>query len=115
MAALVAVRHNPALRAFYQRLVAAGKAKKLALTAAMRKLLVILNALVRDRQHGANHNQLDLPRQSLTPFFPRGGVPDRLRQPHGEGEGDARIVAHHHHLIPREVERGYHAVEGHRG
>ena len=50
MAALVAVRHNPALRAFYLRLVAAGKAKKLALTAAMRKLLVILNAMLRDRQ-----------------------------------------------------------------
>ena len=48
MAALVAVRHNPALRAFYLRLVAAGKAKKLALTAAMRKLLVILNAMLRD-------------------------------------------------------------------
>lgn len=50
MAALVAVRHNPALRAFYLRLVAAGKAKKLALTAAMRKLLVTLNAILRDRQ-----------------------------------------------------------------
>jgi len=48
MAALVAVRHNPALRAFYERLVAAGKAKKLALTAAMRKLLVTLNAMLRD-------------------------------------------------------------------
>ncbi|MCC2665620.1 MAG: Transposase, partial [Geminicoccaceae bacterium] len=46
MAALVAVRHNPALRAFYLRLVAAGKAKKLALTAAMRKLLVTLNAML---------------------------------------------------------------------
>jgi transposase len=50
MAALVAVRHNPGLRAFYQRLIAAGKAKKLALTAAMRKLLVALNAMLRDRQ-----------------------------------------------------------------
>jgi transposase len=50
MATLVAVRHNRILRAFYLRLVAAGKAKKLALTAAMRKLLVILNAIVRDRQ-----------------------------------------------------------------
>jgi transposase len=48
MAALVAVRHNPALRAFYLRLVAAGKAKKLALTAAMRKLIVTLNAMLRD-------------------------------------------------------------------
>lgn len=50
MAALVAVRHNTALRTFYQRLLAAGKAKKLALTAAIRKLLVILNAILRDRQ-----------------------------------------------------------------
>jgi transposase len=48
MAALVAVRHNPVLRAFYDRLVAAGKAKKLALTAAMRKLVVTLNAMLRD-------------------------------------------------------------------
>jgi transposase len=50
MAALVAIRHNPPLRAFDQRLIAAGKAKKLALTAAMRKLLVILNAMLSDRQ-----------------------------------------------------------------
>ena len=49
MATLVASRHNPVIRAFYQRLVATGKAKKLALTAAMRKLLVILNAMLRDR------------------------------------------------------------------
>lgn len=48
MATLVAVRHNPGLRAFYERLVGAGKAKKLALTAAMRKLLVTLNAMLRD-------------------------------------------------------------------
>lgn len=49
MAALVASRRNPVIRAFYQRLVAAGKPKKLALTACMRKLLTILNAIVRDR------------------------------------------------------------------
>jgi transposase len=49
MATLVASRHNPVIRAFYQRLVAAGKVRKLALTAAMRKLLVILNAMLRDR------------------------------------------------------------------
>ena len=47
MAALVATRFNPAIRAFYQRLVRAGKPKKLALTAAMRKLVVILNAILR--------------------------------------------------------------------
>jgi len=49
MAALVASRRNPVIRAFYQRLLAAGKPKKLALTACMRKLLTILNAIVRDR------------------------------------------------------------------
>jgi transposase len=67
MAALVAVRHNRVLRAFYLRLVAAGKAKKLALTAAMRKLLVILNAMLRDSTPWRAPHQLDHPRQSLTP------------------------------------------------
>jgi transposase len=47
MAALVASRHNPVIKAFYQRLLAAGKPKKLALTACARKLLTILNAMVR--------------------------------------------------------------------
>ena len=47
MAALVASRHNPVIKAFYQRLLAAGKPKKLALVACMRKLLTILNAMVR--------------------------------------------------------------------
>jgi transposase len=50
MATLVAVRHNPAIRAFYQRLVAAGKAKKVALVAAMRKLLTIVNAMVKTQR-----------------------------------------------------------------
>lgn len=48
MAALVGSRRNPILKAFYQRLLSAGKPKKLALTAVMRKLLTILNAMVRD-------------------------------------------------------------------
>lgn len=43
-----AIKHNAVIRAFYQRLVAAGKPKKVALVACMRKLLVILNAMVRD-------------------------------------------------------------------
>ncbi|BFU60624.1 IS110 family transposase [Rodentibacter abscessus] len=47
MAALSAVRHEPVFKAFYNRLVARGKAKKLALTACMRKLLTIMNALVK--------------------------------------------------------------------
>lgn len=46
MATVVAARHNPTIRAFYARLTAAGKPKKVALTACMRKLLTILNAMV---------------------------------------------------------------------
>jgi transposase len=46
MAALVATRWNPVIRLFYQRLRTAGKAPKVALVAAMRKLLTILNAMV---------------------------------------------------------------------
>jgi transposase len=47
MATLVAVRHNPVLAAFYQRLRRAGKAPKVALVAAMHKLLTIINAMVK--------------------------------------------------------------------
>jgi transposase len=47
MAALVASKCNPVIRAFYQRLRAAGKPAKVALTACMRKLLIILNAIAR--------------------------------------------------------------------
>ena len=49
MAIVSAIRWNPLIKAFYQRLLAAGKPKKLAMTACMRKLLVILNAMMRDR------------------------------------------------------------------
>jgi transposase len=49
MAALVASRHNPVIRAFYQRLLAAGKPKMVALTACMHKLLIILNAILAHR------------------------------------------------------------------
>jgi transposase len=49
MAVQSAVRFNPALKVVYDRLVAAGKAKKVALVACMRKLLGILNAVVRDQ------------------------------------------------------------------
>ena len=51
MAALVATRYNPVLRDFYQRLCAAGKPKKVALTACMRKLLTILNVMVKHHSH----------------------------------------------------------------
>src|SRR5206468_6116767 len=49
MAAVVAARFNPVIRAFYRRLCTAGKAKKVALTACMRKLLTILNAMLKHR------------------------------------------------------------------
>ena len=50
MGALVASRFNPVIRTFYQRLLVAGKPKKLALTACMRKLLTILNAILKTGQ-----------------------------------------------------------------
>jgi transposase len=50
MAALAAVRHDPALKAFYQRLLAAGKNRRLALVAVMRKLVVFANAVLRDNR-----------------------------------------------------------------
>ncbi len=60
MGALVATRRNPVLRAFYCRLVEAGKPKKVALIACMRKLLTILNAMMRTnttwRQNGQPEN-----------------------------------------------------------
>ncbi|MDQ2764638.1 MAG: IS110 family transposase [Pseudomonadota bacterium] len=61
MAAMVGARHNPVLKAFRDKLVAAGKPKIVALVATARKLLTILNAIVRDGQtweaeHGAASN-----------------------------------------------------------
>jgi transposase len=50
MGAVVAMRHNPVIKAFYERLLGRGKSKKLALTACVRKILVILNAMVRSQQ-----------------------------------------------------------------
>ena len=46
---MTATCHNPAIRAFYTRLCRRGKPKKVALIAAMRKLLLILNAVIRDQ------------------------------------------------------------------
>ncbi len=49
MGTLAATRHNPVIKAFYTRLLAAGKVKKVALTACMRKLLTILNAILKQQ------------------------------------------------------------------
>ncbi|MCY4414726.1 MAG: transposase, partial [Chloroflexi bacterium] len=57
MGAMVASRHNPVIRDFYQRLLSAGKPKKLALTACMRKLLTILNSMLK---HGTSWQHPDI-------------------------------------------------------
>jgi len=62
MGALVAMRRNPRLRAFYHRLVAAGKPKKVALVACMHKLLTILNQMMRTATPwDANHRMVVSP------------------------------------------------------
>lgn len=48
MAMLNAVQHNPIIKATYQRMLAAGKLKKVALVACMRKMITMLNAMLRD-------------------------------------------------------------------
>ena len=50
MATLVATRYNPRIKAFYERLLAAGKVKKVALTACRHKFLTILNAMLKHRK-----------------------------------------------------------------
>ena len=50
MAMLCAIQHNPVMRDFYQKLVAQGKHKKVAITACMRKMITILNTMVRNNQ-----------------------------------------------------------------
>lgn len=51
MGALVASRHNPKLRVFYKKLIDAGKPPKVALVAVMRRMIVILNAMVQSKKH----------------------------------------------------------------
>ena len=67
MAALSAARCNPRIKPFYQRLLKAGKPKKVALTACMRKLLTILNAMVKyDTLWDPNFTHNSLPSSMLT-------------------------------------------------
>jgi transposase len=70
MGAIVAARFNPVIRVFYQRLQRAGKAKKVALTACMRKLLTILNAMLKHRMpwREVEVRHAYIARQLLTPF-----------------------------------------------
>jgi hypothetical protein len=75
MSTLVAVRYNPVLKAFYDRLRAKGKAAKVALTACIRKLLTILNAMVKHHKpwHGqevpsASHTKAPLTIKTVAPL-----------------------------------------------
>lgn len=56
MATLTATRHNAAIRTFYERLVTAGKLKKVALIACMRRLITHLNAITRDHSNAQNRS-----------------------------------------------------------
>ena len=78
MCALVAARRNPVLREFYARLLAAGKKPKVALTACMRKLLIMLNAILRQQ----------LP---WNPEF-AGNVPCPFSTAQAGARGDAAII-----------------------
>lgn len=73
MATLSAVRFNPAIKAFYQRLILKGKKKKLALVAAMHKLLTILNTLIRNKQPWKDTTQtrMDDAQHTQTPTDPQ--------------------------------------------
>ena len=80
MSALVAVRYNPVRKAFSQRLCTAGKAKKVALTACMRKLLTILHAMVKHQKPWhvqevprAEHTRLHLTIKTVAPLLRRSG------------------------------------------
>jgi len=57
MGTLTAIRHNMAIKSFYNRLVEAGKPKKVAITACMRKLLTILNAMMKKTPYSRKMTQ----------------------------------------------------------
>ncbi|WP_395476963.1 hypothetical protein [Rickettsia endosymbiont of Pantilius tunicatus] len=58
MAAVTSVRCNPAVKPFYKRLVEKGKAKKLALTAVMRKIVIIVNNIVKNKRPWQNQYKI---------------------------------------------------------
>jgi hypothetical protein len=70
MATLSAVRHNPVLHAYYQRLLGRGAEPKAALIAALRKMVTILNAMVCTTPHGGHHAQVHRAAANSQPFIP---------------------------------------------
>jgi transposase len=75
MAALVATRHNAILATFYQRLRAAGKPLKLALTATMRKLLLVLNSALRSHPNLCLNSRQLLTVAGVRPTFSMAIIP----------------------------------------
>ncbi len=55
MAVFTSVHHSPVIKRFYQRLMASGKHKKVALTACNRKMVILLNAMIRDGNRWQEH------------------------------------------------------------
>src|SRR4029450_3396290 len=84
MSTLVAVRYNHVLKRFYERLRTAGKVAKVALTACMRKLLTILNAMVKHQKPwppqevSVNSGQSPLTNTTVAPLLRRSGYRQRL-------------------------------------
>ena len=76
MAALAATRSNPRIRVFYDRLVAAGKPKKVALTACMRKMLVILNSMLRNGEYWRGEEPVRSAIGASADRAPAGGLVD---------------------------------------
>ena len=76
MAALVASNHNPRIKVFYQRLLAAGKPKKVALVACMRKLLVILNTMLRTGEYWRAEETVRAASGASADQGPGGGLTD---------------------------------------
>jgi transposase len=65
MATLIAMQFNPVIKAFYHRMLARGKSQKVAHTAGMRKLLIVLNAMFKtQRPWNARRNNCPIPEQS---------------------------------------------------
>jgi len=83
MSTRVAVRSHPVLKAFYERLRAAGQAAKVALTACRRTLLTMLNAIVKPHtpwqpQEGPRVSQVPLTNKTVAPLLPRSGFRQQL-------------------------------------
>jgi hypothetical protein len=104
MCTLVASRRNPVVHAFYARLLAAGKKPKVALTACMRKLLVILNTMLRD-QTPWTAETATLPRTTpaaLSAASGGGGVNAELNC-HFFGDADVPRLTNSLFLAPRTI------------